>query len=152
MFRATHRPSSGAQKIVIAASGFIYVFGCRPLRWLIHRNGILRRKHTVTSYQWKSNEMCQGIKFMYGLLAFILMKPAELLVNRKFYVRCRYYQVDIKGYVNCCRVSSSHKHQRFFNHKREHRTTGCAGNFFLYHYNYIAILTVNTTDYWISIT
>jgi hypothetical protein len=48
---------------------------------------------------------------MYGLFAliFILMTLAELLGNRKFYVRCRYYQVDIKGYVNCCRVSSSHK-------------------------------------------
>jgi len=33
MFRATHRPSLGAQKHVIAASGFTYVFGCRPLRW-----------------------------------------------------------------------------------------------------------------------
>jgi len=36
MFRATHRPSSGAQKTVIAASGFTYVIGCRPLRWLSH--------------------------------------------------------------------------------------------------------------------
>jgi len=40
MFRATHHPSSGAQKIVIAASGFTYLFGCRlPLRWLRHRSG-----------------------------------------------------------------------------------------------------------------
>jgi len=38
MFRAAHRPSSGAQKTVIAASGFTYVFGCRPLRWLSHRS------------------------------------------------------------------------------------------------------------------
>jgi len=38
MFRPTHRPSSAAQKL-IAASGFTYVFGCRPLRWLNHRSG-----------------------------------------------------------------------------------------------------------------
>jgi hypothetical protein len=39
MFRAAHRPSSGAQKL-IAASGFTYVFGCRlPLRWLNHHSG-----------------------------------------------------------------------------------------------------------------
>jgi len=31
MFRATHRPSLGAQKTVIAASGFTYVCGCRQL-------------------------------------------------------------------------------------------------------------------------
>jgi hypothetical protein len=152
MFRATHRPSSGAKKTEIAASGFIYVFGCRRLRQLSHRSGILRRKHTVTSYHWKSNKMCQGIKFMYGLLAFILMKLAELLVNREFYVRCRYYQVDIKGYVNCCRVSTSYKHQRFFSHRRGHRTTGCAGDYFLYNHNYILIFTINTTDHWISMT
>jgi hypothetical protein len=28
-------------KTVIAASGFIYVFGSRPLRWLSHRSGRL---------------------------------------------------------------------------------------------------------------
>jgi hypothetical protein len=40
MFRATHRLSSGAQKTVIVASGFTYVFGCRlSLRWLCHRSG-----------------------------------------------------------------------------------------------------------------
>ena len=39
MFRATHGLSSGAQKTVITASGFIYVFGCRPLRLLSHRSG-----------------------------------------------------------------------------------------------------------------
>jgi hypothetical protein len=40
MFRTTHRPSSGAQKIVIAASDFTYVYGCRlPLWWLSHRSG-----------------------------------------------------------------------------------------------------------------
>jgi len=38
MFRATHRPSSGAQEL-IAASCFTYVFGCRPLRWRSHRSG-----------------------------------------------------------------------------------------------------------------
>ena len=90
--------------------------------------------------------MCQGIKFMYGLFAFILMKLAELLVNRKFYVRCRYYQVDINGYVNCCRVSSGHKHQRFFSHRRGHRTTGCARDYFLHHNNSIPILIINATD------
>ena len=38
MFRATYRPSSGAQKL-IAAYGFTYVFGWRlPLRWLSHRS------------------------------------------------------------------------------------------------------------------
>jgi len=34
MFRATHRSSSGAQKNVIAASGFTYVCSSRPLWWL----------------------------------------------------------------------------------------------------------------------
>jgi hypothetical protein len=38
MFRVTHRPSSGAQKL-IAAFGFTYVIGCRPLRWLSHDSG-----------------------------------------------------------------------------------------------------------------
>jgi lipopolysaccharide/colanic/teichoic acid biosynthesis glycosyltransferase len=32
MFRATHRPSSGAQKLQFLASAFTHVFGCRPLR------------------------------------------------------------------------------------------------------------------------
>jgi hypothetical protein len=38
MFRVAHRPSSGAQKTVIAASGFTRVFGCRPLRWFSHHS------------------------------------------------------------------------------------------------------------------
>ena len=37
MFRTTHRPSSGAQETVIAASGFTYVFGCRLQRWLMQQ-------------------------------------------------------------------------------------------------------------------
>jgi hypothetical protein len=34
-----YRPSTGVQKTVIAASGFTYVFGCLPLRWLSHCSG-----------------------------------------------------------------------------------------------------------------
>jgi len=30
-------PIIRSSKIVIAASGFTYVFGCRPLQWLSHR-------------------------------------------------------------------------------------------------------------------
>jgi len=33
MFRATHRPSSGAQKTALAASGVSYVKGCWTCRW-----------------------------------------------------------------------------------------------------------------------
>jgi len=57
MFRATHRPSSGAQKTVIAASGFTYVFGCRPLQWPLPETCWAIKKHwnnkfyyTVASY------------------------------------------------------------------------------------------------------
>jgi hypothetical protein len=32
-------PIIRSSKTVIAASGFTYVFGCRPLRWLSHRSG-----------------------------------------------------------------------------------------------------------------
>jgi len=39
MIPATHRPSAGAQKTVIAAFGFTYVCGGRPLRWLSHSSG-----------------------------------------------------------------------------------------------------------------
>ena len=36
-------------KTVIAASGFTYIFGCRPLRWLSHRSGNLQ--HTDSNLQ-----------------------------------------------------------------------------------------------------
>jgi hypothetical protein len=39
MFWQTRHPSSRAKKTVIAAYGFTYVFGCRPLRRLNHRSG-----------------------------------------------------------------------------------------------------------------
>jgi len=39
MFRATHTTHHQELKTVIAASGFTYVYGCRPLRWLSHRSG-----------------------------------------------------------------------------------------------------------------
>jgi hypothetical protein len=32
-------PIIGSSKTLIAAIGFTYVFGCRPLRWLSHRSG-----------------------------------------------------------------------------------------------------------------
>jgi hypothetical protein len=32
-------PIIRSSKTVIAVSGFTYVFGCRPLRWLSHRSG-----------------------------------------------------------------------------------------------------------------
>jgi hypothetical protein len=38
MFWAT-QPIIRSSKTVIAASGFIYVFGCWLLRWLSHRSG-----------------------------------------------------------------------------------------------------------------
>jgi hypothetical protein len=33
-------PIIRSSKTVIAASGFTYVFGCRPLQWLSHHSGL----------------------------------------------------------------------------------------------------------------
>jgi hypothetical protein len=33
-------PIIGSSKTVTAASGFTYVFGCQPLRWLSYRSGL----------------------------------------------------------------------------------------------------------------
>ena len=41
MFWGDTPPIIRSSKTVIATSGFTYVFGCRPLRWLSHRSGQL---------------------------------------------------------------------------------------------------------------
>jgi hypothetical protein len=39
MFRGDTPPINRSSRTLIAASGFTYVFGCRPQRWLNRRSG-----------------------------------------------------------------------------------------------------------------
>jgi len=60
MFRATHRSSSGAQKLLIAAAGFTYVCGCRQLSattYIYQQQATTRgsdgfRKHAIKSFRF----------------------------------------------------------------------------------------------------
>jgi len=135
MFRATHRPSSGAQKTLIAASGYTYVCGCRPLPWLNHRSGrrpktYVKLEAAITVFELLmmggvSPETCWAIK-KYWNNKFHYTVASYWFFSMRFILRCTDPWTSSQDSLTCVSTSNSHFNTSFSTQQfvRSGRVTG----------------------------